>query len=203
MRIHYQQIAILVLWASATQAQDPFVFQGQHVDIGLAEPDGLELHYHNEDALAGEPAEYEPSEALVLVTGVDNVSKFTAPSGSQWSFLGVPEGDDLWVLPRSTPSSPLVTYLGIGSEEANLDNFGAWNPLDSREANTLGKWFELRLVSVDGAGHFSAYQAPSPNAPVPYMSTAETPGNGNRLHIQDAGHNHWNFAFGGTGDLFN
>jgi len=163
----------------------------EHADIGLAEAGGLGLHWHDED----NDAEYEPDEAYALIDPV--AARLTRPSGSQWDFLGTAAGNDIWVLPQS--QNPNLPFLGVGAEDADPGTFDFWNPGDSRGANTSARWLEFSLVNVSGPGQFSLWQTDGFGGAVVFMSTFSTPGEGNRLFVQEGGHAHYNWGFTAEG----
>lgn len=159
----------------------------QHVDIGVADEEGLFLHWHDED----NAAEYAPGEAAAYIH--PTAAQLTMPSNSAYSFIGAAPGESIWVLPQT--QDPNLLFLGVGAEEAD-GIFETWNPGDSRGANTSGAWIELSLVSVSGPGHFSVWQNDGFGSPIVYMSTFEGGvGSADKLFIGEGGHAHYNWGF--------
>jgi hypothetical protein len=139
-------MTLLLTLASGLQAQ--VALTTQHVDIGLGEGTSLELHWHDED----NDEEYEPSEAFAYIDPTYALN--LRPAGSQWDFLGVSSGENIYILPQN--QNPNLLFLGVGAEEVDPGTWAAWNPGDSRGgANSSQVWLRLSLVSVSGPGHFS------------------------------------------------
>jgi len=103
------------------------------------------------------------------------------------------EGEDIWVLPQSLTQNPDALFLGVGTEIDMSFTFGDWNPMDNRIASGDFDWFQLTLESFSGPGDFSVYT----NDNTVWMSTANTPANGNHLYIFS--HDHFNWAFSEVG----
>ena len=165
-------------------------FTTEHVDIGLAEADQLAPHWHDET----NGLEYEPDEAEAFVNPA--FAATLRPAGSQWDFLDVGSGQTYYQLPEST--DPNLPYVGIGAEEADLDAFDAWNPGDSRGADTSAKWFGLRLLGFTYTGYatspdFSLWKDDGLGNPVVWMSTSNGIGADDVAYVLD--HEHFNFAF--------
>lgn len=159
-----------------------------HADIGIGfEDDALEPHWHfhagavvNGVELPDE-AEYEPGEIAAVVADSQKVAR---PGGTEWNFLGVPAGADIWYLPQAEESG--VPFLGIGAEELNPDD---WNgPLT------------ITLIGMTGSGNFSLWANGVFGEPVVFLQTADGIGAGDVVSIEAGGHSHFNWGFTAPGD---
>lgn len=173
---------------------------GGHIDIGVADEGGLLPHIHNHGEeelriydptsidgyriLTGE--EFEPNQ---LWFGVSDAAKTQRPAGdSIWGFLGVGEGDDIWVLPATgeIPGSP---YIGFSSEELQ----GGWSNVNVTIQSIVGK-------GGVGASTFSVFLMDDTQLNV--ISSASSTGTTDPLKtftIPAGGHQHWFMAFTGEG----
>ena len=121
-----------------------------HADIGLGEHGEVELHLHTDSGtiINGVPltegVEFKPDEVVIVVS---NNTRFSRPTGTQWDFLGNAEDESTWRLPQSGNDATELKapHLGISAEEVDFDAF-----VDNK--------ITLRLIDVDGPGHFSMYQ---------------------------------------------
>lgn len=129
---------VTLLMASVIGAE-PVVFTTQHVDIRVRyQPEvnpSLDLVARNEDARP--PLDYPATNAVLIVA---EPAKVELPSDLPPLGNG---GDPIWVLPSSQREGLL--YLGLSAEE---------NPLGVFDGPV-----EVRLLSVDGPGHFFVWQA--------------------------------------------
>lgn len=165
-------------------------FTTEHVDIGLAEGTSLEPHWHDED----NALEFEPDEAQAFVNPGD--AAVSRPSGTQWDFIGVASGATYYEIPEG--GNPNLPYVGIGAEEADPGAFDAWNPGDSRGANTTDTWFGIRLLNLSYSGYasnpqFSLWVDDGLGSPIVWMSTSDGIGSNDVAYVLD--HSHFNFAF--------
>lgn len=165
-------------------------FTNEHVDIGLVEGSTLEPHWHDET----NDAEYEPDEAEAFVNPGD--AAVSRPSGTQWDFIGVGSGATYYEIPEG--GNPNLPYLGFGAEEATPGAFDAWNPGDSRGADTSDTWFGVRLLGLSYSGYasnpqFSLWLDDGLGSPVVWMSTNDGIGTDDVAYVTS--HSHFNFAF--------
>ncbi len=201
--------AAMALCALAPVAAAPTrgyaVLVDEHVDIDANFIAGEWIWSANN----GDAGVTHPPEAALLYAGPgadpDNFNPGLAggrkqrPDGDEWDFIGLPAGQVYWQLLQSQDSSTL--YLGFSAEDT------PWNALDSYDAagesggRVQGEapWIQLRLVRVEGPGHFSVWQSGSLR-PVVFLSSAD---NGvdasDTLWILAGGHIHFNWAFTARG----
>jgi surface-anchored protein len=150
----------------------------EHVDIAIGFSGGTwDLHLHDED----NNLEIEPDEAVLFAGPAALRSR---PAGSQFDFLGVPAGSNIWVLPQG--QNPLLLFLGIAGEEIAPGIF---------QNNQV----TLSLVAVNGPGQFSVWQTDAFGDPVVRMATANGITAGDSLPVAVGGHDHYNFGFTARG----
>jgi surface-anchored protein len=167
-------MAVLAPAASALTVLDD-----EHGDIGVSYSGagGWDLHVHDET----NDAEYEPEEALLYVSAL---TKTVRPGGSQWDFLGVNAGADLWILP--TVETTDVLYLGVGGEETDAGIF-------------VNDRMDLFMRGVRGPGHVSVYTLDGFGTPTVLFSSANGFSNADLLPVFAQGHSHFFWAFTATG----
>lgn len=150
----------------------------EHIDLGVAFTGGTwDLHLHDED----NDIEFAPDEAVVFGGPEARVSR---PAGSQFDFLGVPAGSDVWVLPQG--QNPALPFLGIAAEEIAPGLF-------------TGNLVTLSLISVSGPGQFSLWQTDSFGQPVVRMASSDGITSGDSTTVPVGGHAHYNWGFTGRG----
>lgn len=175
-------MSLLLFLGTATLAQAVNYTAG-HADIGLAEEDGLELHFHAEDAtIDGNPnfeGELEPDEVLIIVP---DSTRFARPAGAEWDMIGNGAGADTWALPQNEQVG--VPFLGIGAEEATAGMF-----VD----NTI----TLTLSTMSGpvGGEFSMWSTDSFGDATFFMSTADAGLDAITLDLNVADHVHTSMGF--------
>ncbi len=164
------------LWDIAVDADDPPRFA----------PDDVFFHLNNYPVSGSSPkGNYVPSR----------------PSGSQWDFIGVAEGEPFWFISAAGPSAGQISLdLGMNSEGTPLEAFIAYSdPADPRSA-PAERWITVSLEEVrfqgEGAGHVALWTG---NAEVIYWSTAQEPEAGNLYYLATGGHQHMNWAFSDPG----
>lgn len=138
-------VGILTPTLPSTHATAQVFLTTEHVDIGLAEDDELELHWHLHDS--NPKVEYEPDEAIGLVNPAVTTSH---------------NGVDYFWLPATQNFTTL--YLGIGAEDSD-GSFGVWSVRDSRVPDTAPSpsgpvdldYLRLNLEDVSGPGDFAVW----------------------------------------------
>ncbi len=194
MKTTRQLLTTLLLPAFvATASAYEAILTTEHVDLGVAYEDGAwNVHVHDEDT----PAEYAPGDALLFVSPL---AKVTRPGGSQWDFLGVGAGADVWVLPVT--QNPNLLYLGVGAEETEPGTFATYTETDSRlSGGPTAEWIKLTLQAVRGPGHVSIWTNDGFGAPIIWWSSASggiTPGDA--VYATSGSHNHYFFGFTAAG----
>jgi surface-anchored protein len=181
MKLNWTKPALLVAaMAVMIPAASAFtVLDDEHVDIGVgySGAGGWDLHVHDET----NDAEYEPDEALLYVGGL---AKTLRPGGSQWDFLGVNAGDDVWILPTS--QNPNLLYLGVGAEETDAGIF-------------VNDRIDLFMRDVRGPGHVSVYTLDGFGAPSVLFSSSNGFSSADLLPVFAQGHSHFFWAFTAVG----
>jgi surface-anchored protein len=157
------------------------ILKRDHADIGLAyEEDELHLHVHDHE----NEVEYHPDEALLFV-GMEAIVNRDGPAADPaYDFLGVNVGESLFVLPEVENIDLL--FLGIGGEEIPAGTFQNGSA-------------QLRLVAVNGPGHFSIWKSGS-TAPQVAMATSNGVTSEDNLSILEGGHSHYNYGFSKKGN---
>jgi len=152
----------------------------EHVDIGVAyEDDAWDLHVHNEDA----DEEYEPDGVLLAVVPEALTKRSGGFAGAEFDFLGVAVGESFYLLPQSP--NPEVLLLGIGGEEIEAGTF-------------QGGQVELRLLAVNGPGHFSAWLNTA-GGPDVRFATSDGITAADVTTVLEGGHQEYNFGFSARG----
>jgi surface-anchored protein len=180
-------LLVVVLLMFAANSVQAALYTSGHADIGLAEEDGLELHFHSEGGIVDGVSvedEYEPDEIVIVVP---NSTMTTRPSGSQWDMIGNNAGDSIWILPQSNVSG--VPFLGIGAEEASSGTY-------------LNNEITLSLLSMTGpsGGEFSMWQTDGFGTPTFYMSTFDSGTDAITLDLDVSDHIHVNWSFTQPGE---
>jgi hypothetical protein len=137
---------------------------------------------------------YAPDEALIFG---GPQARVTRPAGSQWDFLGVPAGQDVWIWPQV--QDPALPYLGT-SAELTPPTLAPWDPMDPRLPPLELPWIQVRLLAVRGPGQFSVWQTDSFGTPTVFMSTADGGiTSSDVLYVPEGGHVHYNWGFSTAG----
>ncbi len=153
---------------------DELIFPTEHVDIDVEFENGvLELLSHVEDPIDDE---FE-IETTTYYAGLR--SEIVRPAGSQFDFLGVPEGETIFVMPQGL--DPQLIFLGVGAEEVPPGVFSG--PL------------ELTLQSVQGPGEFSVWQIDAFGDPNLQMATSDGIDATDRILVPQGSHDHFNYGF--------
>lgn len=193
---HRLAIVSLVATASLLSASSRALtfLDDVHADVGIAYdiPNGpWDLHVHDED----NNVEYDPAEVVLMAN--ENTWK-TRPSGTQYDFLGVPEGGKFNWLPAVF--EPEVLYLGVGSEEMPGNFFDRYDASSESGNRVRGnaRWIRLWLRSVEGPGAFSVWQTGA-SGPVVFMASSDGITDFDSLWINEGGHAHYNWGFSQPG----
>ncbi len=145
-----------------------------------------------------------PRQNALLYDGPVGTTGLTSPGG-EYSFLGVAEGETIYVWPQD--GEPDRIYLGFAAESIATGALQSYFESDARVAGT-GAWIKIALADVryhaapgeSGPAHFSLWQTDSFGSPTVWMSTAE-----NGITTSDAtwlisgGHSHYNWGFSKRG----
>lgn len=152
----------------------------EHTDIDLLFENGAwELGVHNEDA----DEEYEADAVLLGVTADALTTRSGALAASQFDFLGVGAGQSFYMLTQA--QNPQLLFLGIGAEEVAAGTF-------------QGGQFELRLLAVNGPGHFSAWLNTAGGPDVRFATSDGVTAADSTVVIEGA-HQDYNFGFSAAG----
>jgi surface-anchored protein len=139
-----------------------------------------------------------PEDALLYGNVNSRIVLSSIPNG--FEFIGAKPGQTLWVLPQTEGSGALP--LGLCAEEADISRLCDWDPNDSRGADTVDKWFEVKIVAVRGPAdaNFSMWQVDGVNPPVVFVSTAEGGiADDDVFYISAGSHTHLNWGFTKSG----
>lgn len=101
------------------------------------------------------------------------------PAGGEWDFLGVREGDPVWIYPES---SSAYSWLGFGNTTPGL-----MDPVKFKLTNVLGPT----------GGHFALYRVIS-GTPMVFMATYNGISEAD-IFAKPAGHHHLNWSFSKAG----
>ena len=167
MRLITTLLTTIIITLTTNSIYASAVFTGGHADIGMAEEDGLALHFHAEGAtingINGVEAEYEPDKIVISIPD-------TAKNGS------------LWILPQSHEHK--VPFLGIGTGEADSGKY---------ENDTIN-FTLLSMTSAPTGGNFSLWQTDAFNKEIIFMSTENGINTTDTISLA-LGHSHYNWGF--------
>lgn len=119
--------------------------------------------------------------------------RYARPAGSQWDFLGVDEGEPLWILPQSDNG-----FTWPGFESRQTGTFASYLESDPRAGALAQPWIRIGLVSVDGPGPISLFQFQG-GGPVVWMADADGIAPDDLFLLVAGGHSHLNWAFSSKG----
>lgn len=97
-------------------------------------------------------------------------------------------GDELWILPQS--QNPDLLYVGWSAENS---------PAGVMPPGIFGGVLSVRLVAVDGPGHFLLWQADPFGGLNVRMNSRDGISDADRLELNFASHEHYNFGFTANG----
>lgn len=124
-----------------------------------------------------------PADAFPFVVG--NAGINLTPAAPAFAFLGE-AGATFFALPQS--ENPNLPFLGIGVDNVPNGTFS-------------GNQVNLRLVSVEGPGHFALYQVNAFGQPTLQMNSRDGIDSAiDRITLAPGGHEHQNWAFSAPGE---
>jgi surface-anchored protein len=106
-----------------------------------------------------------------VYTYADSSTLVTRAGGANYDFLGVPAGQQLYVLP--TTNVPGQPYLGLSGESLEAGVFARYRPSDPRiTSSTLREYVKVQMVDMRSSsdGEFSLY---SGSAPTVWMASSD------------------------------
>ena len=139
-------------------------------------------------------------------------------SSSSYGWLGTTAGQTIYVVPQiRRADTAFFGFNDAGMTETDTAKLAAWEPDDSRVAllhhdeeesdvdfdEEAEAWIRIDLLSVQGLngtaapGQFSLWTADDENGIIVWMSTAQTPAEGNSFYL-DVEHGHSHVAWGFT-----
>jgi surface-anchored protein len=171
---------IFVLCAAATHSlANPAYLTSEHVDLRILYADSptnpLSLVARDGDNRVS----YNTNEVYLVV---NESARYELPAGTPFGDAG----DPLWILPQSHVSGTL--YLGLSSEGI--------------PAGVFNGALELRLISVQGPGHFFLWQADQFGAPDVRMNSRDGVGSEDKTSLMVESHEHVNWGFSSTGAYY-
>ena len=141
--------------------------------------------------------EYSSNE---LITYLDSTALVTRPAGANFDFLGVNEGDPLY-LSNASGSVASVPFMGISGESLTSNVFADYLPTDPRiVSGTLREYVKVQLVGMrsSSAGEFSLYSVSS-GTPTVWMATNDGIAGTDNIWTYPGTHAHYNTAFSKPG----
>ncbi|REK17413.1 MAG: hypothetical protein DWQ37_06390 [Planctomycetota bacterium] len=166
----------------------------QHADLGFDYIGGQwEVSSEIGSNNPADPAvDYAPDQTLHYVHPGALTSR---PGGAQWDFLGVPAGQQLYILPQN--QNPNLLYLGTASEETPIGTFAPYTETDPRVTQIAPfAWQTIQVVAKRGPGEFSMWQSGQFGAPTVFVSTAEGGlTSSDKFFLIEGGHVHYNYGF--------
>lgn len=173
-------LALLIFAAPNVHGQSTniAVLTTEHVDFRIlyrpneAETNRLTIVARDED----HGVNYRASEAVLVVP---EPAKLTIPASTPFGN----EGDPLWVLPQS--QDPSLLYVGFSAEGIPMGSFNG--PL------------EVRLIGLQGPGHFFAWQASEFGSLNVKMNSRDGISADDKTAPIIGSHEHFNFGFSTSG----
>ncbi len=177
-------------------ANHPVTVDLFHTDLELSfRPTGWDvLVSHDEPGYGSGGLDIPPHEALLYGNPSTRWNLSWIPP--DFEFIGAEPGEPFWVLPQNAVAE--VLPLGIAVEQADSGRLCDWNPGDPRGAETMDRWFELRLLDVRGPvdANLAMWQADGVNPPVVFLSTHDGGITEEDVYyISDGSHVHMNWGF--------
>ncbi|MFO0823962.1 MAG: choice-of-anchor M domain-containing protein [Gemmataceae bacterium] len=170
-------VATATITGRPTEPTFEAVLSEGHTDVGIAyEDDAFDPHVHDEVT----DTEYEASAALLHARPTTATPR---PAGTNFDFIGVAAGQQIWVLPQAQVVGKL--FLGVGAEEIPPSDF----------AGDL----TLQILSVDGPGLVSLWQTDGFGNVIPLSSTSDGITTGDAIVFPPGGHFHENWGFTARG----
>ncbi|MBA4065783.1 MAG: hypothetical protein C0501_19110 [Isosphaera sp.] len=123
-------------------------------------------------------------------------TRVARPAGSQFDFLGVPDGADVWVLRQN--QLPDQLYLGANAERTPPGSLAAYFESDPR-VNGTDSWIRVQVTAVRGPGQFSMWQAGFFGGITTFVSTADGLTADDAFFLSEGSHTHYNWAFTARG----
>lgn len=186
----------------------------EHVDINIQHTSGVwNVGPRNSDAAP--EIQYANDEAVMYVGSPAITSR---PAGTNYDFIGVPAGNDFYLLPQSQDTDLL--YLGFAAYGVNASSVDRYVPTAETKGRITSnaRWVKASLANVRhtlpngsaGDGNFSLWQTGTFGAVSVYMSsyndgTSNPDGNGldttdgvssdDAMWIVAGGHAHFNYGF--------
>ena len=139
--------------------------------------------------------EFLPSDEVVIFALP--ASQTTRPEDAIWDFMGVPAGEQVWVLPQSR--NPEIAWPGFAVDRTDNGTFARYFERDPR-IDSERDWVKIELVDVRGpeGAHFGTYSTIDRQAEVSlgvWMSTADGIAPDDAFWQREGGHSHANFFF--------
>jgi len=149
-----------------------------HSDVQVTyEDDKLGIHIHDQI----EDVEIAPDDLIILLP---EAAEAAVPANTDFAFLGS-IGDPLWILPQN--AIPNVLFLGIAADNLESGIF-------------LDDTTRVELVSIEGPGHFFAYDTDAFGAPNVQINSADGITGDDRLTVAAGAHFHVDMTFNAEGD---
>jgi surface-anchored protein len=163
----------------------------EHADIAFNYADGAwsaAAHDHDHDLL-------HPADRALLAARPS--ARMTRPPGSEWDFLGIGAGQDVWVLPQT--QDPSLLFLGANSIGTAPGVIAPYLETDPRIGFTA-PWIRVTLRAVRGPGHFSVWDTTSFGEQRVWMSSfAGGVTGGDAYYMLPGSHAHYNWGFSARG----
>ena len=149
-----------------------------HSDVQVTyEDDKLGIHIYDQI----EDVEIAPDDLIILLP---EAAEAAVPANTDFAFLGS-IGDPLWILPQN--AIPNVLFLGIAADNLESGIF-------------LDDTTRVELVSIEGPGHFFAYDTDAFGAPNVQINSADGITGDDRLTVAAGAHFHVDMTFNAEGD---
>lgn len=187
----------MLAWAATASGQH--VLTNEHVDLNVrytGAPTSWALTVRDAD---NGGIEYGPStgngDALLYVSPAAVVIRNPSPN---FDFIGVGPNQPYWRLPQS--QNPALLYLGYAAYGIPAGIIDSYDPTieSGGRVSGVGPWVRIRLLRMNGPGHFSVWQSGA-TAPNVFIATSDGIAASDSVWMLAGGHGHYNFGFTAPG----
>ncbi len=157
----------------------------------IYENDEFSFIINPDDSLLSQPT--YPSDEVI--TYLDSTAIVDRAAGSEYDFLGVADGEDIYIS-NSSGSVVTVPYLGWEGGSLPRDVFSDYRPSDPRiTSSTLREYVSVQVVNMrsSSGGDFSMWSGSS--TPTVWVATSDGIGETDKYWLYPGAHLHRNVAF--------
>jgi surface-anchored protein len=163
-----------------------------HVDLGSFDYVSGAWDVDVDNLATGSLTTSAPNDTLLYVHPDALMSR---AAGSQWDFLGVGSGEDVWILPQNQNDDPDLLYLGANATDTGPTAVASYFESDPR-INATGRYIKVTLESVTGPADsdFSVFTNNQGSLTV-WMATEGGVSSSDAFFLTPGDHKHVQWAF--------